>query len=103
MKKLLYAVLVLLLLSFVSSRQNVSSISGIINPSDAAVRVWAISSSDSVSTVPVAGKFSVTVKEGIWNLLVEAASPYANATMSGITVIDGQPNDVGTIELKKKE
>src|SRR5688572_24737453 len=101
MKKLLYIALLVLLFGFILRRHQASTITGIITPSDAAIKVWAISSSDSFSTIPVAGKFSVTVKEGMWNLLVEAAKPYQNATVTGIFVLDGQPNDVGTIVLKQ--
>ena len=101
MKKFVPAALVLLLFAFVTLPRESSSISGIITPSDAALKVWAISNSDTVSTVPVNGKFTVIVKEGIWNLVVEALTPYQNATMGGIVVLDGQPNDIGTIVLKK--
>lgn len=101
MKKFLFITVLVLLFSFILPQRDASTISGIITPADAAVKVWAISSSDTFSTVPVAGKFSVTVKEGMWNLVVEAAKPYQNATVTGIFVIDGQPNDVGTIVLKQ--
>lgn len=103
MKKLFFPAWIILLLGFTLLRHPVSSISGIITPSDAAVKVWAISSTDSFSTIPVAGKFNVPVKEGIYNLVVEATGPWQNALMSGIVVIDGQSNDVGTIVLKQKQ
>ena len=101
MKKLFFLSVLVFLFAFIIPRQPTSTISGIVTPADAVVKIWAISNTDSLSTIPVAGKFSVTVKEGIWNLVVEGVKPYQNATVTGITVIDGQPNDVGTIVLRK--
>ena len=101
MKKFFLTGLIVSLFAFQDKKPVLSSISGTVTPSDAALKVWAISNADTAATVPVAGKFNITVKEGIWNLTVEAAKPYQNATMTGIVVIDNQPNDVGIITLKQ--
>lgn len=102
MKQSVIAILISVIFSFSSTRPPVAAISGKIIPAEGAQKVWAISGADSVSTIPAGGKFSVNVKEGTWNLLVEAVKPYQNAVMTGIVIIDNQPADVGTITLKEQ-
>lgn len=79
-----------------------SGIHGSIEPADAAAKITAISGSDSMSTVPVAGKFSLPVKPGNWTLVIEANRPYRNYTVENVLVLETQSTDVGVIKLKSE-
>ncbi|HEV7782223.1 MAG TPA: hypothetical protein VGO58_13205 [Chitinophagaceae bacterium] len=78
-----------------------SGIHGSIDPIDGGSKVWAINGTDSFSTIPVSGKFSVSVKPGNWSLLVEAIAPYKNTVMNGILVLDNQSTDAGVIKMNR--
>lgn len=85
--------------AFISSPSVKPGIYGTVEPPDAANKVWAISSSDSVSGVIVSGKFSIDVKPGNWTLVVEAIKPYKNAVVSNVLVLENQSTDAGVIKL----
>lgn len=87
--------------AFVSLDRVKSGIHGTIDPPDGAKKVWAISGADSVSTVPLNGKFSMEVKPGTWKLIVEAVAPYKNTMIDNILVQEGQPADAGIIKLSE--
>ena len=78
-----------------------SGIHGTISPADGGKKVWAIGTSgtDTVSVVPSSGAFSLEVKPGTWKIIVEAAKPYKDATISNITVEEGKYTDAGEIKL----
>jgi len=91
----------LVLSAFVARTTVATSIHGTITPAEGAKKVWAINGTDSVSTVPVSGNFSLDVKAGTWQLKVEAAAPYKDATIDGIIVEDGKSADAGEIKLSQ--
>ncbi len=99
MKKLAIIFSVVMISAFSSPGPLKPGIYGTIEPPDAANRVWAISSSDSVSGVIVNGKFNVDVKPGNWTLVVEALKPFKNAVVSNILVLENQSTDAGVIKL----
>ena len=72
---------------------------GTIDPAEGARKVWAVSGTDSISAIPVAGKFSLDVKAGNWKLVVEAIAPYKNTAVDNILVQESQPTDAGVIKL----
>jgi hypothetical protein len=75
-------------------------ITGIVEPADAVNKVTAIKENDSVSAVPINGKFALTLKTGNWTLVVEAINPYKNHVQT-VLVLEGGPTDVGVIKLMK--
>lgn len=77
-----------------------SGIHGSIEPAESAAKVTAISGTDSVSTVPVAGRFSLSVKPGNWLLVIEAVKPYRSTTVESILVLENQSTDAGVIRMK---
>lgn len=79
-----------------------SGLYGNVEPSDAAKKVWALSETDSVSTIPIAGKFSLEVKPGNWKIYIEANAPYKPASIESVLVQDGQYTDAGTVRLSTK-
>jgi hypothetical protein len=78
-----------------------SGIHGTIDPADGASKVWAINGTDSFSTLPVSGRFSVSVKPGNWYLLVEGIAPYKNTAVNSILVLDNQSTDAGVIKMNR--
>jgi hypothetical protein len=76
-----------------------SGIHGTIDPADGAQKVWALNGTDSVSAVPMSGKFSLEVAPGKWKLFVEATPPYKNTTLENITVREEEYTDAGVIRL----
>lgn len=85
--------------AFISHNEFKSGIQGTIEPTEGAKKVWAVSGADSVSAVPLMGKFSMEVKPGNWELFVEAVQPYKSTTVEGVLVVDGQYTDAGVIKL----
>ena len=78
------------------------SVKGTVSPSDAAVRVWIVSATDTLKAPVDHGTFSVAdVKPGTYKVIIEAKPPYKNAAKDDITVADGQPSDVGEIKLSQ--
>ncbi|HEY4150160.1 MAG TPA: hypothetical protein VGM41_14575 [Chitinophagaceae bacterium] len=78
------------------------SIRGTVSPAEGAVRVWAISNSDTAKGNLQNGAFEITTnKEGVFRVIVEALPPYRNASKDNISVANGQSIDVGQINLEK--
>jgi hypothetical protein len=88
-------------IGFIARNDLQSGIHGTIDPSDGARKVWAISGTDSISTIPVSGKFSLPVKPGNWGLLFEGNAPYKNTAMNSVLVLDNQSTDVGVIKMNQ--
>jgi hypothetical protein len=78
-----------------------SSIYDTIDPPDGCQKVWAISGMDSVSAVPVMGKFSVEVKPRNWVIKVVTIKPYKDALVENILVQEDQPTDAGISKLRE--
>lgn len=88
--------------AFISPTEYKSGIHGIIDQPQGAKKIWAISGADSISTLAVAGSFSLEVKPGNWKLVVEAVPPYKNVVIEGIVVQAEQSTDIGIIKLKSE-
>ncbi len=78
------------------------SIKGTVSPSDAAVRAWAESSTDTLRAPIINGAYEISdAKAGAYKIIIEAKPPYKNAAKDGVTVADGQATDAGEIKLEK--
>ena len=78
------------------------SVKGSVNPADAAVRAWALSSTDTLKAEINKGTFEITdAKPGTDRVIIEAKPPYKNAAKDGVTVADGQATDIGEIKLEQ--
>ena len=78
------------------------SVKGTVNPADAAVRAWALSSTDTLRADVNKRTFTINdAKPGTYRIIIEAKPPYKNAAKDGITVSDGQATDVGEIKLEQ--
>jgi hypothetical protein len=77
------------------------AIVGSISPADGVESVWAVSKTDSVKAVVInTGSFSMSVRPGIYKVIVDAKAPYKDVVLSNIDVKD-QLMDVGEIVLQK--
>ena len=99
-KLLLFLVIILFVFSAFTTVKPEPGITGMVEPADAVNKVIALKDNDSVSTVPINGKFALTLKTGNWTLIVEAINPYKNAVQT-VLVLEGGPTDVGVIKLTK--
>jgi hypothetical protein len=91
---------IVLLLAFTKTWN--SPVKGAVNPSNAAIRAWVFSGNDTLNSPVDQGNFQINnVKPGTYVLVVEGRPPYRNTARDGIVVVDGQPTDVGTIEMQK--
>lgn len=78
-----------------------SVISGSVLPADGTESIWAIGANDSARAVILnTGSFSITVKSGVYKLVVDAKNPYKDLVLD-LDVKADQPMDVGQIVLKK--
>lgn len=78
------------------------SIKGTVNPADGAERAWAISQTDTVKTDVANGAFELgDVKPGIYQVIIEAKSPYKNLVKEGVEVKEGEATDLGEITLEQ--
>jgi hypothetical protein len=79
-----------------------SVITGNIVPAEGAEAIWAFSGTDSTRGMILnTGNFSLTVKPGIYKLVVDAKSPYKDVLMENVEVKQDRPLDVGQIILQK--
>lgn len=78
------------------------SVKGTVSPADGAVRAWALSGTDTLKATIDKGAFEITgAKAGTYRVIIEAKPPYKNAAKDGVTVVDGQPTDIGEIKLEQ--
>ncbi len=78
------------------------AIKGNVTPANAAVKVWAISGTDTLKSSIDGGSFSINnAKPGIYKVIIEAAPPYKNMAKEGVSVVDGQQTDIGEIKLQQ--
>jgi len=80
-----------------------SPVKGSVDPINAAVRAFLFSKTDTFTAqVEVDGRFYIEgVKAGQYRLMIEGWPPFKNMTKDGIEVIEGQPTDVGVIEMQQ--
>lgn len=79
------------------------SIKGTVTPADKAIRAWAISTTDTIRADVQNGTFEIKdVKAGTYNVIIEAQEPFANTRKKDVAVTDGQPTEVGEIQLQPK-
>jgi hypothetical protein len=79
-----------------------SPVKGSVNPANAAMRAWLISKTDTLNAPVIQGNFMITnVKPGNYTLMVEARPPYRDGFKQDVLVVDGQPTDVGVIEMNQ--
>ncbi len=79
-----------------------SPVKGSINPSDGAVRAWVFSKTDTLNSPVIQGTFMISsVKPGNYTLMLEAKPPYRDSFKQDVLVVDGQPTDVGVIEMHR--
>ena len=102
MKRIFILLMLIVIFGFISGNYYKSGLHGLIEPVDGARKVWAISGTDSFSTIPVVGKFAIDLKPGSWTVIVEAVSPLKNAMMDNVLVQENQSTDVGLITLREK-
>jgi hypothetical protein len=77
-----------------------SPVKGYVNPSNAAVRAWVFSRTDTLNSPVLQGNFMISnVKPGNYTLMIEARPPYRDSFKQDVLVVDGQPTDVGVIEM----
>jgi hypothetical protein len=87
---------------FAFANLRLGSIRGTITPTDAGVRAWAESATDTLKVPIVNGAFEITdAKPGAYKIVIEAKPPYRNIAKDGLLVTDGQATDVGEITLEK--
>ena len=81
---------------------NNSMVKGSVTPPDSAIRAWLISGTDTLSASIDHSEFELTnVKPGNYRIIMEGRPPYRNTVKDGIKVVDGQPSDLGVIEMQK--
>ena len=78
-----------------------SMITGRISPADGVDAVMVISGKDTTKSATNTGLFSVEVKPGVHQLIVDAKSPYKDVFMDNLTVTENEVLDLGEITLKQ--
>lgn len=77
-----------------------SPVKGSVNPSNGALRAWLLSKSDTLNAPVIQGNFMITnVKPGNYTLMLEGKPPFRDSFKQDVLVVDGQPTDVGVIEM----
>jgi hypothetical protein len=101
MRKLIIGLsaVIMVMSAFSSQKEFKSGIQGTIEPPEGVKKIWAISGTDTMSTIPVTGKFLMDVKAGNWKIYVESVQPYKNTVVESVLVVDNQYTDVGVIKL----
>jgi hypothetical protein len=79
-----------------------SPVKGSVSPANGASRAWLISRQDTLNAPVIEGNFMITnVKPGNYTLMLEARPPYRDSFKQDVLVVEGQPTDVGVIEMNK--
>jgi hypothetical protein len=79
-----------------------SPVKGSVMPMNGAIRAWLISKSDTLNSPVLQGGFMITnVKPGNYLLMLEGKPPYRDSFKQDVLVVDGQPTDVGIIEMNQ--
>jgi len=79
-----------------------SPVKGSVNPPNAAGRAWLISRTDTLNAAVIQGIFMIqNVRPGNYTLMVEGRPPYRDSFKQDVLVVDGQPTDVGVIDMNK--
>ena len=79
-----------------------SPVKGSVTPANAALRAWVISKTDTVNAPVLQGNFMITdVKPGNYILMIEAKPPFRDSFKQDVVVVDGQPTDVGVIQMNQ--
>jgi len=92
----------LTILSLAFSLYYNSPVKGSVSPANAASRAWVISKTDTLSAPVIQGNFMITnVKPGNYTLMLEARPPFRDSFKQDVLVVEGQPTDVGVIEMNQ--
>ncbi len=79
-----------------------SPVKGSVSPVNGASRAWLISRNDTLNAPVIQGNFMITnVKPGNYTLMLEAKPPYRDSFKQDVLVVEGQPTDVGVIEMNQ--
>jgi hypothetical protein len=79
-----------------------SPVKGSVSPANGASRAWVISRHDTLNAPVIQGNFMITnVKPGNYTLMLEAKPPYRDSFKQDVLVVEGQPTDVGVIEMNQ--
>jgi hypothetical protein len=77
-----------------------SPVKGSVSPANGAIRAWLISLHDTLNAPVIQGNFMITnVKPGNYTLMLEAKPPFRDSFKRDVLVVEGQPTDVGVIEM----
>ncbi len=79
-----------------------SPVRGSVTPSDAGIRAWIISKTDTLNAPVIQGNFVIeNVKPGSYTLMIDGRPPYRSAFKQAVVVVDGQQTDVGVIQMNQ--
>jgi hypothetical protein len=79
-----------------------SPVKGSVSPPNGASRAWLISRRDTLNAPVIQGNFMITnVKPGTYTLMLEAKPPFRDSFKQDVQVVEGQPTDVGVIEMNQ--
>jgi hypothetical protein len=79
-----------------------SPVKGSVSPMNGATRAWLISKADTLNAPVIQGNFMImNVKPGNYTLMVEGNPPFRDSFKQDVLVVDGQPTDVGVIEMNQ--
>jgi hypothetical protein len=79
-----------------------SPVKGSVSPANGASRAWLISKRDTLNAPVMQGNFMITnVKPGNYTLMLEAKPPFRDSFKQDVLVVEGQPTDVGVIEMNQ--
>jgi hypothetical protein len=79
-----------------------SPVKGSVSPSNGSSRAWLISRTDTLNAPVLQGIFMITnVKPGNYTLMLEGRPPFRDSFKQDVLVVDGQPTDVGVIEMNQ--
>lgn len=79
-----------------------SPVKGSVSPLNGSSRAWLISRTDTLNAPVLQGIFMITnVKPGNYTLMLEGRPPFRDSFKQDVLVVDGQPTDVGVIEMNQ--
>lgn len=96
------AMLVVVVILFSFTVFKAATITGRVTPAEGLKDVWAVSQSDTARGTVSQGNFMIeNVKPGTYKVIIDANAPYKDIVKEAVSVVEGQPVDMGEIKLEK--
>ena len=77
-----------------------ASIKGVVVQDEQIKTIWAVQGNDSTQVTMENGYFKVSVKPGLWKIIIQSKENYKSMILDKIQAVEGKNTDLGQINLQ---